>query len=97
MNELAQIYSDSAPPTMADKMRSKYSNLGDVYDMHTSQSQLKMDEVSELVAELKKKYPNLSDQALYLMASGLLGQKSNVSNQARMQRRSTNFQKNQTY
>lgn len=97
MNELAQIYSDSAPPTMADKMRSKYSNLGDVYDMHTAQSQLRMDEVSELVAELKKKYPNLSDQALYLMASGLLGQKSNVSNQVRMQNRSADFQKKMTY
>ena len=98
MNDLAQIYSDSNPPGLQERLGAQVpQNMRDVMTLQESQHQYPQDEVAEFVSILKKKYPHLSEQALYLMASGLISQRTNISSQRNLQNKASEFQKKMTY
>ena len=98
MNDLAQIYSDSNPPGLQERLGAQIpQTMRNAMDLQASQHQSAQDEVSEFVSILKKKYPHLSEQALYLMASGIISQRMNIANQQKHQQQSSDFQKKMTY
>ena len=98
MTDLAQIYSDSNPPGLQERLGAQIpQTMRNAMDLQASQHQSAQDEVAEFVSILKKKYPHLSEQALYLMASGIISQRLNISSQRKQQERSSEFQKKMTY